>query len=165
MSQAPFFHQCFLILSFSDHPLHRFSFAHLKNLCHKVNMTTTPNCPVIKFPKVSSWRFFHFSIFLLPPAGSREEHQRSKLLRGDTECNLRRKSKLVSTSKNTQIQNTNTQVLVMSLMMMIQGHGAESAGLAAQSSCWVELVLILLSVLKIKLTPPTILQCSNYTSQ
>ena len=96
----------FFVLSFFDHPLHRFSFADLKNLRHRVDMTTTPNCPVIKFPKVSSWRFFHFSIFLLPPAGSREEHQRSKLLRGDTECNLRRKSKLVSMSKNTQIQNT-----------------------------------------------------------
>ena len=63
------------------------------------------------------------------------------------------------------MQNTNTQVLVMALMMMIQGHGAESAGLAAQSSCWVELVLILLSVLKIKPTPPTMLQCINYISQ
>ena len=52
----------------------------------------------------------------------------------------------------------------MALMMMKQGHGAESAGLAAQYSCWVD-VLILLSVLKIKPTPPTILQCINYTSQ
>ena len=167
MSQAPFFHQCFLILSFSDHPLHRFSFAHLKNLCHKVNMTTTPNCPVIKFQKVSSWRFFIFPFSYF-----------RRLVRGRSikEANYLEETPSVIYGENLnwspwarihkyKIQNTNTQVFVMALMMMKQGHGAESAGLEAQFSCWVELVLILLSVLKIKPTPPTILQCINYTSQ
>ena len=115
-----FFHQCFLILSFFDHPLHRFSFAHLKNLCHKVNMTTTSNCPVIKFPKVSSWRFFIFPFSYF-----------RRLVRGRSikEANYLEETPSVIYGENLnwspqarihkyKIQNTNTQVLMMALMMI-----------------------------------------------